>query len=52
MYVFCLSCRSATFALQQGGFVPREWLAEKGLLLFQFSKWVLNFDGFFNFVEL
>ena len=33
MYVFCLSCPSATFALQRGGFVPREWLAAKGLLL-------------------
>ena len=32
MYVFCLSCPSATFALQPGGFVPREWLAAKGLL--------------------
>ena len=27
-----LSCSSATFALQHGGFVPREWLAAKGLL--------------------
>ena len=27
----CLSCLSATFALQHGGFVPREWLAAKGL---------------------
>ena len=26
----CLSCPSATFALQYSGFVPREWLAEKG----------------------
>ena len=26
-----LSCPSATFALQHGGFVPREWLAAKGL---------------------
>ena len=34
MYVFCLSCPSATFALQRGGFAPREWLAAKGLLLF------------------
>ena len=32
MYVICLSCLSATFALQRGGFVPREWLASKGLL--------------------
>ena len=31
MYVFCLSCPSATFALQRGGFVPREWLPAKGL---------------------
>ena len=28
----CLSCPSATFSLQHGGFVPREWLAAKGLL--------------------
>ena len=27
----CFSCRSATFALQYSGFVPREWLAAKGL---------------------
>ena len=33
LYVFCLSCRSATFALQRGGFVPREWLAAKGLFV-------------------
>ena len=32
MYVFCLSCPSATFAFQRGGFVPHEWLAAKGLL--------------------
>ena len=31
MYVFHLSCPIATFALQRGGFVPREWLAAKGL---------------------
>ena len=31
MYVFCLSCPCATFALQRGSFVPREWLAAKGL---------------------
>ena len=33
MYAFCLSCPSATFAFQLGGFVPRdhEWLAAKGL---------------------
>ena len=29
----CLSCPSVTFALQHGGFVPRECLAAKGLLL-------------------
>ena len=28
----CLSCPSATLALQYGGFVPRDWLAAKGLL--------------------
>ena len=33
MYVFCLSCPSATLALQRGGFVPGEWLAAKGLLI-------------------
>ena len=33
MYVFCLSCPSATLALQHGGFVPREWKAGKGLLI-------------------
>ena len=27
----CLSCPSATFALQHGNFVPPEWLAAKGL---------------------
>ena len=27
----CLSCPCSTFALQHGGFVPREWLAAKGL---------------------
>ena len=27
----CLSCPRATFALQYSGFVPREWLAAKGL---------------------
>ena len=29
----CLSCPSATFASQHGGFVPREWKAGKGLLI-------------------
>ena len=32
IYIFCLSSPSAAFALQRGGFVPREWLAAKGLL--------------------
>ena len=32
LYVFCLSSPGATFALQNGGFVPREWLGVKGLL--------------------
>ena len=27
----CLSCPSAIFALQHGGFVPREWLPAKDL---------------------
>ena len=27
----CLSCPSATFAIQDCSFVPREWLAAKGL---------------------
>ena len=34
MYVFCLSRPIATFALQRGGFVPRDCLAAKGLLGF------------------
>ena len=29
MYAFCLSCPSATLALQHGDFVPRKWLAAK-----------------------
>ena len=29
----CLSCPSVTFALQHGGFVPRECLAAKGLFV-------------------
>ena len=32
MCSFCLSCPSATFARQHGGFVPRELLAAKNLL--------------------
>ena len=30
LYAFYLSCLSATFALQHGRFVPREWLTAKG----------------------
>ena len=32
MYALYLSCPSANFALQHGGFVPCEWLTAKGLL--------------------
>ena len=38
MYAFCLSCPSATFALQYGGFVPREWIAAKGLFILRSTK--------------
>ena len=41
----CLSCPSATFAHQHGGFVPREWLPAKSLFLsMHFSKalWFMN----------
>ena len=43
MYVFCLSCPSATFALQHGGFAPREWLAAKGLLAISSVDSLLSF---------
>ena len=39
-----MSCPSAIFALHHGGFVPREWLAPKGLLL---SGSAVIFEGFF-----
>ena len=42
--VFCLSCNSATFALHRGGFVPREWLAAKGL----FSPWMIRRKSFWR----
>ena len=29
----CSSCPSVAFALQHGGFVPRKWLATKGVLI-------------------
>ena len=29
--LFVFNCPSATFALQHGGFTPREWLATAGL---------------------
>ena len=38
MYVFRLSCPSAAFPLQRAGFLPREWLAAKGLFS-QVSSW-------------
>ena len=38
MYSFCLSCRSVTFALQHGGFVPREWQAAEGPLSLSFNS--------------
>ena len=47
MYAFCLSCPSATLALQHGDFVPREWLAAKSLLetmVAQFFFWTVG-DG-------
>ena len=39
-----MSCPSAIFALHHGGFVPREWLAPKDLLL---SGSAVIFEGFF-----
>ena len=38
----CLSCPSATFALQHGNFVPREWLAAKGLFLYILDQATCN----------
>ena len=38
MYAFCLSCPSATFAHQYGGFVLREWLPVKGLFSKKWKK--------------
>ena len=38
MYVLCLSCCSATFAVQHGGFVPRERLAAGGLFLLGYCR--------------
>ena len=35
----CLYCLSATFALQHGSFVPREWLAAKGLPRSPYVVW-------------
>ena len=42
MYALCLSSPSATFALQHGGYVPREWLVAKCY----FDGWRLNFGAF------
>ena len=33
----CLSCPSATFTLQHGGFGPREWLVNRGYFLCKFD---------------
>ena len=38
MYVFCWPCPSGTFALQNGGFVPREWLSCKGSIGLEKNK--------------
>ena len=43
LYVFCLSCPSAAFALQPGGFVPRELLAAKGLLFLSQTQFIFCF---------
>ena len=43
MYAFCLSCPSASLALQHGGFVLREWQAAKSLVRFK-----LAFNIFIN----
>ena len=52
MYVFCLSCPSATFVLQCGGFVPHEWLAAMDLFLIDWywsiSQWKLMVTTFFT----
>ena len=37
MYAFCLSCPSASLALQHGGFVQREWQAAKSLVRFKLA---------------
>ena len=42
MYAFCLSCPGATFALQHAGFVPRKWLAAKGLFRVNIKKTILQ----------
>ena len=38
MYAFYLSCPSATFALQHGSFVPREWLVAKAYWSYLFAS--------------
>ena len=39
-------CPSAASALQRGGFVPREWLAAKGLLVSLIPiHWIVNLSG-------
>ena len=42
MDAFCLSCPSATFALQHAGFVPRKWLAAKRLFRVHIKKTILQ----------
>ena len=42
MYAFSLSCPGATFALPHVGFVPREWLAAKGLFRVNIKKTILQ----------
>ena len=49
----CLSCRSATFASQCAGFVPREWKPAKGLFIDWVGiDWILH-DGlnFFAYIH-
>ena len=42
MYVSCLSCPSATFALQCDGVVPREWLATEPVDLDEYELIRIN----------
>ena len=52
MYAFCLHCPSATFALQYGGFVPREWLAAKGSIkTINKDNWKVPHDLIYVFMD-